>query len=224
MTIGTLGEKSLHAALKAWYRGPQDQCEVDVEGYVIDIVHEDLFIEIQTRNFGSLKPKLHTLLENHRLHLVHPIAQEKWIVRQEPDGREVSRRKSPRKGNVYHLFAELVYLPMPIAHPNFSLEVVLIEEEEILLNDGQGSWRRKRWSIGDRRLLGVREQIIFYTLDDLARLLPPEMPETFTNRELAESIGQPMRLVQKMTYCLRALEVLVPVGKRGNALLYTRQL
>ena len=38
MSIGTLGEKSLHAALKRWYARPDDQIECVVEGYHIDLV------------------------------------------------------------------------------------------------------------------------------------------------------------------------------------------
>jgi hypothetical protein len=36
-------------------RGREDRFEVPVDGFVIDIVRDDLLIEIQTRNFSSLK-------------------------------------------------------------------------------------------------------------------------------------------------------------------------
>ncbi len=52
-TIGSLNEKSLHAALKAWCLQPGDQTEVPVDGYIIDIVRGDLLIEVQTRNFST---------------------------------------------------------------------------------------------------------------------------------------------------------------------------
>ena len=146
-TIGTLNEKALHAALKTWYAKPNDQFEVLVDGFVIDIVRDELLIEIQTRNFAPLKRKLMTLTANHRVHLVHPIAQEKWIIKQrqvekdETDKTDKTNtneaqgvlkpRKSPKRGSFAHIFAELVSIPKLIARPNFSLEVLLIEEEEI---------------------------------------------------------------------------------------------
>ena len=111
-TIGTLRETSLHAALKAWYARPGDEVEASVESYQIDLRRGPQLIEIQTRNFAALKHKLTRLVERHPVRLVHPIAQEKWIVRLKRDGvAPVSRRKSPRRGRVESLFIELVSFP-----------------------------------------------------------------------------------------------------------------
>src|SRR5690606_6120510 len=143
--IGQLQEKSLHAARKALYARPGDLLETKVDGYIIDVVRDDTLIEIQTRQFSALKTKLAHLLETHRVRLVHPIAQVRWVVRVNEDGEIVSRRKSPRRGTVDLLFRELIRFPELIAHPNFSIEIVFTHEEEIWHNDGRGSWRRKRW-------------------------------------------------------------------------------
>ena len=79
--IGLLNEKPLHASLKEWYAQPGDQFEVAVDGFVIDIVRDDLLLEIQTGNFASIKSKLTDLARAHRIRLIYPIAQEKWIVK-----------------------------------------------------------------------------------------------------------------------------------------------
>ena len=79
-TIGELRERSLHAGLKSWYALPRDRIEVPLEGYVIDLVRRGTLIEIQTRGFGKLKRKLTRLTSTHRVRLVFPIAQRKWIV------------------------------------------------------------------------------------------------------------------------------------------------
>ena len=50
--IGTLNEGSLHAALKLWYADPGDLVEHPVDGYVIDLVRDDLLIEVQTGGFA----------------------------------------------------------------------------------------------------------------------------------------------------------------------------
>src|SRR6185503_11946586 len=68
--IGLLNEKPLHASLKQWYARPGDQFEVPVGGFVIDIVRDDLLIEIQTRNFSSIKSKLNKLAHSHRVRLI----------------------------------------------------------------------------------------------------------------------------------------------------------
>jgi hypothetical protein len=218
--IGTLTEKSLHAALKDWYAEPQDQFEVQVDGFVIDIVRDDLLIEIQTGNFGAMKRKLNKLLADHSIRLLHPIAAEKWIVRQSAAGAQIGRRKSPKQGSVIDLFAELVYLPHLIDHPNLVFEVLLTQEEEVWRNDGQGSWRRKRWSIHDRRLLNVIERVPLSSVADLCQLLPASLQPPFTNRQLADSLKCRMRLAQKITYTLRHCGGLELAGKKGNALLY----
>lgn len=106
--IGLLNEKPLHASLKQWYARPGDRFEVSVDGFVIDIVRDDLLIEIQTRNFSSIKSKLTNLTHSHRVRLIYPIVQEKWIVRLATNGSASVRRKSPKRGRLEDLFWELV--------------------------------------------------------------------------------------------------------------------
>ena len=219
--IGTLGEKNLHSALKVWYARAGDQLEAEVDGFHIDIVRRNVLIEIQTSNFSSQKRKLNTLLENHPVRLIFPIAQEKWIIRIGSDRRTLlGRRKSPKQGNIYQLFVELVSLPSLIEERNFSLEVLLTREEEIRRDDGQGSWRRKGWSIFDHRLIEVVSRHIFRKPADFLKLVPRDLSEPFTTRDLANSIAQPHWLGQKMAYCLRKMRLIHVVGKDGNAMLY----
>ncbi len=226
-TIGTLRETSLHAALKTWYARPGDVLEASVEGYQIDLRRGPQLIEIQTRNFAALKRKLTQLVERHPVRLVHPIPQEKWIVRLGRDGvTPVSRRKSLRRGRVDQLFAELVSFPDLVAHPNFTLEILMTREEEILRPAGRGngrraSWRRKGWEICDRRLLDVVDQVVLASPADFLRFLPETLPRSFTSRDLAVATGQSLYLAQKITYCLRKMGAIESAGKRGGALLYT---
>lgn len=213
---------SLHAALKAWYSQPGDHSEAYVDNFVVDIVRNNQLIEIQTGNFSSIRHKLAKLTERHQVRLVHPIPQTKWIIRLGANGHTlISRRKSPKRGCVEHLFSELVSFPELVAHPNFSLEVLLTQEEEYWRNDGQGSWRRKKWSICDRRLIDVLENTVFTTPVDFQRLLPGTLPQKFTTRDLTLALEKPRSLAQKMAYCLRRMGVIEMVGKRGNTLLYS---
>jgi hypothetical protein len=220
--INTFREKSLHVALKAWYAREGDRFEVSIDGYVIDILRNDLLIEIQTRNFASLKRKLETLLQHHRVRLVYPVPAERWIVKIATEGSiELSRRRSPKRGKVLDVFTELVYMPRLIMHPGFALEVLLVRDEEIRLDDGRGSWRRKGWSIHDRRLLEVIESVIFTGRQDFRALLPDDLPSQFTTGELAARLRVRKSLAGKLVYTLKQLEILIPAGKRGRAPLYT---
>lgn len=218
--IGTLGEHSLHADLKAWYAQPSDRLEVLVDGYVIDIVRGETLIEIQTGNFSAIRRKLERLLADHPLLLLYPIAGERWIVRETEAGGFVSRRKSPKRGRVEDIFSELVRIPHLLTHPHLEVGALFTQEEQVLRDDGKGSWRRKRWSIHDRRLLAVTGQVIFEKPCDYLALLPADLPRPFTNQILAASLGLRLSLAQKMTYTLRKAGVLEQVGKRRNAHLF----
>jgi hypothetical protein len=218
--IGLLNEKPLHASLKEWYAQPGDQFEVTVDGFVIDIVRDDLLLEIQTGNFASIKSKLVELVRAHRVRLIYPIAHEKWIVKQAKDNSGgVTRRKSPKRGRVEELFWEMVSFPQLLANRNFSLEVLMIREEEVRRYEGKRKWRRRGWVIEERGLLEVVDQRLFEEPADWRALLPKEMG-SFTARDLAEAIGIRRQLSQKMAYCLRKVRVIKLIGKRGRANLY----
>ena len=221
--IGTLRETDLHAALKRYYARPHDQLEVEVAGYIADIVHDGEIIEIQTRNFAALKRKLPGLIEQHPVRLVHPIAQARWITRVAADRQTVlGRRKSPRHGALEDLFMELVSLPELMAHPNFTLEVVLIHEEEVRCRPGARQRRRQQeWRVCNRRLLEVVSTTSFRTAADFRCFIPAALDQPFTSHELALAVQRPDFFAQKMTYCLRKMGTLIRVGKRQRAWLYT---
>lgn len=215
-------ETSLHSALKDFYTVPGATQEALVDGYWIDVVQGDLLIEVQTRNFSAIRNKLKALVKSHSVRLVYPIAQEKWIIRLPAEGETpLFRRKSPRRGRLEHLFIELVRIPDLLNHSNFSLEVLLIREEEIRRADGKGSWRRNGVSIADRRLLDVVDRRLFITPLDLRELLPANLELPFTNQELADVLAIPRSLATRMSYCLRIMGVLQIVGKSNRSHLYT---
>jgi len=218
--IGTLSETSLHAGLKAWLAQPGDTLEKLVDGYVIDVVRGEQLIEVQTGNFGGMKAKLLALLPHHPIWLVHPIPQEKWIVRLNSDRERLSRRKSPKRGRLEDVFAQLIRIPQLITHPNLRVEVLLTQQEEVWLDDGQGSWRRKGWSKHDHRLLAVVERRLFAGISDYLALLPPSLPTPFTNRDLAKALLCPVPLAQKMSYTLKQAGGLEIAGKQGKSNLY----
>lgn len=218
--IGLLNEKPLHASLKQWYARTGDQFEVAVDGFVIDIVRDGLLIEIQTGNFSSMRSKLMHLLESHHVRLVYPIIQEKWIIQSATDdaGR-VSRRKSPAKGRFEDLFREMVSLAPLMAHPNFSLDVLMIKTEESRRYTQTRRWRRGRWVIETRRLLDVLDQRSFKESADWRACLPAGL-ESFTTKDLAAAMRTRRDLAQKMAYCLHKGQVIDLIGRQGRANLY----
>ena len=213
-------EYSLHSEIKDWYMVSGDELEVKVEDFIVDILRGKLLIEIQTGNFSAIKRKLIKLLLNNQVRLVYPVAKIKWIVHLSKSGEFVRRRKSPKKGKLVDLFYELVHTPSLIKNRNFSLEVLIIEEEEVRCIDGKGSWKRRGISVKDRKLLNVFDRIIFEGSRDFLDFLPKELDEYFTNKILALKLGISIRLAQKITYCLRKMGAISITGKKSNELMF----
>ncbi len=200
--------------------------EASVDGFCVDILRSDGIIEIQTAGFSGIRRKLRELTREHRVHLVHPIAAQRWIVKRSArKGGPETRRKSPKKGALEDIFSELVSIPDLIAHPNFSLEVVLTHEEVVRRASRASRRRRGRspreWVPVDRRLLEVVQSHHFASPEDLARLLPEGLPDPYTTAHLAQGMGVPRWLAQKAAYCLARVGAIRDVGKTGNARLYT---
>ncbi len=213
-------EQSLHNQLKEWYTCEGAEAEATVDGYVVDVVRDGLLIEVQTGNFSAIKEKLRALLGSHRVRLVHPVPRIKWVIRLDGGGAPVSRRRSPKRGRVEEVFYELVYIPDICETPGFEVEVVMVDAEEYLIDDGRGSWRRRRWSIHDRRLVEVVESHVFRRPKDYVDLLPEGLPREFTARQLAKASGLRITLAQKMVYCLRRMKALEVSGREGRSNLY----
>ena len=213
-------EYSLHMGIKEWYSVLGGQVEVKVDDFIVDVVKEGVLIEIQTRNLSAIKKKLGKLLLTNQVRLVYPIAKVKWIVYVSNSGEFVRKRKSPKRGKIIDLFIEMVHLSDLINDKNFSFEVLLIEEEERRCDNGKGSWRRRGVSIKDRKLLKVFDRVVFEDRTDFLKILPENLGVSFTNRVLAKKLGISIRLAQKITYCLRKMNVLIIDGKKKRELLF----
>jgi hypothetical protein len=218
--IGLLNERPLHASLKQWYARPGDRFEVPVDGFVIDIVRDDLLIEIQTRNFAAINAKLSKLTRSYEVRLVYPVVQEKWIVRLATGNGEIAvRRKSPKRGRWEDLFWELVSIPQLLSHPNFSLEVLLTREEEVRRYKGKRKWRSKGWVIEGRRLMDVVDRRLFRNSADWLAFVPDGL-QSFTTKDLATIADTRRELAQKMAYCLRQARMIELIGRQGRANMY----
>lgn len=218
--IGLLNEKPLHAGLKEWYRRDGDEVEVPLEGFVVDLVSDGRLIEIQTRGFSSMRRKLDRLLDSYSIRVVYPVAVEKWIVKLDDDRREVSRRRSPKRGIPADVCAELVSFPSLLSHPNFTLEVALTQEEEIRSPDAKKGWRRGGFVIEERRLVAVCGTVELDSPEALLDLLPEALPDPFTTADLAKGLGRSRHLAQEVAYCLRVSGAVGTIGRDKRGILY----
>lgn len=214
--IGTLNEGSLHAALKADYARPGDRFEVPLDGFVIDIRRDDGLIEIQTGSFGAMGRKLDHLLPGHRILLVYPIAVESYL--QKPGAKT---RKSPKRGSVYDLFAELVSIPTMLDHPNLTLEVVLVSVTKVQVADANVRRGRGGFRTEDRQLREILGRHRFEESRDLFELVPDGLPQVFTTADLASRAGIGRDVAQQMAYCLRPLGLFVEQGRTKAGIQYS---
>jgi len=220
--IGCLNEQPLHAALKRRYASRDAAVEVNVDGFVIDVVRDGLLLEIQTGNFSAVKEKMARLAAHHPVRLVYPIAREKWLLKlPKREGGNTRRRKSPKRGRVEEVFKELVSFPELLCQDTFSLEVVLTQEEELRRYDPRRGWRQHGWVTIERRLLDVVHSHLFKQPGDLATTVPPGLPDRFTTADLARAMDGSRSLAQKMAYCLRKMDVITEIGRQGRSKLYT---
>ena len=219
--IGTLNEGHLHASLKHLYAGENGQLEVPFGKFVADVVRDGVIYEIQTSSFSGLGRKMLALAEQQPVVLVHPISHSKTLIKLNKDGSgEFTRRRSPKRGALVHIVSELVYIPTLLKHPNFSVEAVLIAEEEVRSFDAKARRGRGGWRGQGRQLVEVLDQARISTPFSLLDFLFEDLPDPFTTKELAVALDQPQEIAQQMAYCLRHMEVVDVCGKTGNALNY----
>ncbi len=224
--IGVLNERSLHRALKERYAEGGGATEQAIDGFVADVVVGGRIIEIETGTFWGLKRKLPRLLACYAVTLVHPIAQDRYIVKvaSQADA-PTSRRKSPKHGSVFGVFSALTSIAALLEHPKLTLDVVMTIEEDIRVDDATRRRRRRRvgWTSVDRRLLEVAQTHRIARMADLFAMVDADLPTAFTTRDLAGVMGASRRLGQQAAFCFRVAGVSEICGKVGNALVYRRR-
>ena len=222
--IGTLGEKTLHAVMKEYYRCGMST-EVSVGKYVADIAGGNEVMEIQTGSFTPLRAKLNEYLKDHRVTVVYPIPYFKWIAWIDTETGDInSDHKSPKRGTSSDAFLELCRIREHLTNPNFHLILAFVNLTEYRYLNG---WSRdkKRGSVRcDRIPCALAGEIRFNTSADYVKLLPPVLPDTFTAKELALAIGirTGTRKLSAATSVLRAVGVIEACGKSSNAIIYKR--
>jgi len=196
---------------------------VPIKPFVIDIVRPrpegDLLIEIQTRSFASMGKKLDHVLSEYEVVLVHPIA-----IRTTLHKGDAKPRKSPVRGSIYGIFDELVSVPTLLDHPNFSLEIVLVNIDKIQKADPKLRRRRGGWRTTDRRLTEIVGVERYSSVMELCELLPPGLPDNFTTADIAELGNVSREVAQKMAYCFRAAGVFELIDRKKAGYIYKMNL
>ncbi|MFN0196811.1 MAG: hypothetical protein ACKVT0_08685 [Planctomycetaceae bacterium] len=213
-------ETTLHRHLKGLYGIDDSEREVRLGEYRIDAVVDDLLIEVQVASLAAIRRKISDLVQRHRVLVVKPVVIRSYIVRKKSLlGGILGARYSPTVHDPRELFLDFVHFAKVFPHPNLSVEVLLIEQEEERIP--RRSWRRGRnFRVTDRKLRSVIDRHRLATAADLLRYLPDNLPMPFTTADLARCAGIPRWLAQKVAYSLRWCGAIDVVGKSRNAVMY----
>ena len=232
--INTYNESSLHKKFKIAaaqkYKGKTEQ---SVGQYICDVATGDgTVIEIQTGSFKHICAKLADLLKTHRVHLIHPIACETYIEYYDGNGRLLSRRKSPVKRGIYHIFDELTALYAVLPHTSFSFEAVetsvvkkRIKTAEPVQSANKRRRYKKAWLASDTDIEHIGKSRIFYTLDEYLEFLPKNLPTQFCTKDVYALIKEPaagVKQINEMLWLFRKLNLVARIGKRGNGFIYSK--
>ena len=117
--------------------------EARVDKFLIDVIKEDILIEIQTQNFSAIKEKLATLINTHKVLLVHPIIRDKWILKFDIKSKRILKKTlSPKHDNYLNIFEELIRIPYLISNPNLPnvKKLVGLAESRIIIREKQRSY------------------------------------------------------------------------------------
>ncbi len=231
--INTFNESSLHKELKNTFcKIRNGKAEQKVGGYICDIVCEDgTIIEIQTKNLGNLTGKILNLLQTNSVTLVYPLAITTYIeyynegaLHQKP----LSRRKSPKKRNIYDAFDELMGCFSILLHDKFTLQIIEVDitKERIKTKEKIQSVSKKRrilkdWISHDTTLDKSYNTYSLKTKNDYLQLLPKNLSAHFSVSDVSSSGSLSKQQAYKMIWTLTKMELIKLVEKRGNTKFYT---
>ena len=182
--INTYNETHLHRTLKDLYSSNGAVQESPLEGFICDIYDAGQIVEIQTSKLSALRVKLETLLPLYPIRIVYPIIENAYILTLNADGSKRSCRKSPKHGNFYQIFRELLGIVHCLDNPNLTIQILYIDCEVIKIDDKKGRSRYKRSRIIDKKLLKIHREEEFCGINSFTALFMEKLPETFISADL----------------------------------------
>ena len=220
-SIGTKCEYDLHRDLKYTYAGCRGRTETTIAGFVADgITAKGEVIEIQTGSFGPIRKKIEILAARGRVKIVHPVIITKYIEVFDVDGKRLYRRKSPRRGSPWDIFDALVYASEIPLIRGVTVELALVDADEIRFKDGKGSRWRRGISVRNRLMTAFHRRIRLKKPADYFRFIPFKKDEKFTSALLGKKTGIDVNLARKTLYVLTKIGIVEKTGKLRNAYIY----
>ncbi len=220
-SIGLLSEKSVHSVLKEYLYEDGFLFEHTIHKKIADIFTGDKIIEIQTRNFNQLKQKLDVFLKLYPVTIVYPIIKKKTIVTISQETGEILREKtSPKKDNIYNIFNEFYKIKPYLNNENLNFHIIEITAKEYRLDLIEKKWRKthQKLDIIPDELLN---ESFINSLNDIKKLIPDNLKENFTSKDLSKILNIKMQTAQNMLNVLFDLNLINRTGKIKNSFTYS---
>lgn len=220
--IGTLCEKALHATLKFYIDPDPTHHEIRIGRSIADVYNDEGIFEIQTRSFNALRKKLEVFLEKDGVTIVYPIPAEKHLIwLDKTTGNATAPRRSPKRGSVYDAFLELYKLGGLLVHPRLRVLILMIDMDEYRFLDGWSKDGKRGSTRFERIPKAIKSACMFENAADYAALLPSELSDEFTSRELALSLKLRLNRAQNMLTVLSKVGAVRCIGRRGRLKLWS---
>lgn len=222
--IGTLREKTIHAVLKYYYAPKEIYHEHKIGSFVADILIDGEIMEIQTRNFNTLRRKLDAFLPNHEVTIIYPVAHTKWLRWIDIETGEITnKRKSPKTGSLYAIIPELYRIKGYLKDPHIHFIISLIDVEESRLLNGWSADKKKGSTRDDGIPIAIYDEIHITDKQDYMKLLPDSLPELFTSKDYKRCAKISQHNAVIGLNILNYMEIIQRVSKDGNSFIYKKQ-
>lgn len=223
--IGTLKERSLHSILKYWADPDESHHEIrlGLGRIVADVFDGERVMEIQTRSFYSLRPKLDKILPLYPVTVIYPIAYTKKLIWVDTGSGESSKpRKSPKTGSVWDAFSELYRIRSYLTNPQLTIRLVLLDMEEYKLLNGWSEDGKKGSCRMERIPTALHGYVDLSSAADYTALLPDDLPGVFTTKDLSDSIHRSRRNAGYIINIMYTIGAIIRTGKQSRAFLYKK--
>ncbi|MEZ6104736.1 MAG: hypothetical protein R3B96_01135 [Pirellulaceae bacterium] len=153
--------------------------------------------------------------------IVKPIVRRRHLVKwTKPDGELLSRRLSPKRGDWWQAFDELIYFRNLFPHPNLSIDLVLVDIEEHRVAQKQRRFRGRDYRVLDRVLSEVVETRTLVTRADALRLSLGRFPPSLTRATSRTPGSCQGTWLSAAAYFMREVGIAEICGKRGRSIAY----
>lgn len=222
--IGTLNEKSTHAFIKRYITEDKSCYEIQMYGYIADILKDGMIYEIQSKDFGRLRQKLDCYLANNRdVTIVYPVSTVRYLNWVDPSTDIVVERKRVYSGyNEHSVFKELYKIRNYLSDSHIHIRVISLEVEDYKYLDGYGPNGKNRATKIDKIPSKVIGDITFGVSGGYEKFIPSTLGETFTSDKYAKAIKSKLDITRVELLILTELGYLARVGKQDRRYIYKR--